>query len=292
MFTMRIRPASVPASLLGMLLIASSAPAQNEGAPVLRTGDFRGVWHGTQVIFSVQQVHANDTFDGVAEVTEGRYKGIKFGFHGKIARDRSLVVTRHIAGDTQVAQTGPPTTTTGGVIWTGETKGFALDGSWPFRLTIPPADAPAADARVNKRQELDRQIRSEIAAILPDRTWTIEQVRLKSDPGQFLEGIGGGERRKIEITLRDRQGMMAEAHCGLYGGMFVKGAGEWIIYVSLFRPKTEDREFRWLLGIERCTTPQEKVSGELAGEQKYVSFLRGLGQIVKKHENAYLDVEK
>lgn len=119
--------------------LASSSTGWAEEIPAIQTGDYAGVWTGYKTAFSVQEVHDNDTFDGVAEHQDGPFKGIKFGFHGKIAKDGSLVVTRYVAGDKQVAKAGPPKVADGQAVWSAETKGVGIpeEGSWPFSLTIP-----------------------------------------------------------------------------------------------------------------------------------------------------------
>jgi hypothetical protein len=121
-----------------LLPALATVTAQDRG-PVIRKGDFDGLWTGTKTKFSVQEVHDNDTFDGVAELLEGPFAGIKFGFHGKLGKDGSLVVTRYVAGDTQVARVGPPRVADGHHVWAGETKGVGIpEGpSWPFELRVP-----------------------------------------------------------------------------------------------------------------------------------------------------------
>jgi hypothetical protein len=49
------------------------------------------------------------------------------------------VVTRHVAGDTQVARVAPPKVIEGQTVWAGETTGVGLPegASWPFELRIP-----------------------------------------------------------------------------------------------------------------------------------------------------------
>ena len=123
---------------VGLLAADPLGSAQDRG-PVIRKGDFDGLWHGTKTKFGVQQVHDNDTWDGVAEFAEGRYAGIKFGVHGKVEKDGSMVVTRYVAGDTQVARVGPPRVEGGHHVWSGETRGLGLpEGApWPFELRIP-----------------------------------------------------------------------------------------------------------------------------------------------------------
>jgi hypothetical protein len=207
MFNLQSRLASALATLVAVLLITPlPARAQDNGASVIRTGDFFGVWHGTQVIFSIQQVHANDTFDGVAEVIEGRYKGIKFGFHGKTGKDKSLVVTRHVAGDTQVAQTGPPKTTQEETIWTGDTKGFALNGqSWPFSMTIP-------STAERHRQLLQQQIALLKTAIQQDEDFIVKA------------SVGAGIFSTLGEAL-DAYGKSSDKPGDAFWGRIAKGAG-------------------------------------------------------------------
>src|SRR5215210_5097195 len=102
------RPLALLAFVLVCLLAAGPSGSAQDRGPVIRKGDFDGLWTDTKTKFSVQEVHGNDTFDGVAELLEGPFAGIKFGFHGKVAKDGSMVVTRYVAGDTQVARVGPP----------------------------------------------------------------------------------------------------------------------------------------------------------------------------------------
>lgn len=121
-----------------LLLFISAAQAQAPQKSVVPKGSFRGLWAGHRVVFNIQQVHKN-TFDGIAEHVEGRFKGLKFGIHGKLSKDRSLVMTRYVAGDTQIARSGPPRSGDGQLTWLAETNGFGIpeEGSWLFRLSIP-----------------------------------------------------------------------------------------------------------------------------------------------------------
>jgi len=125
-------------ALAALLVLAGWAPAQDK-APAVRVGEFDGLWHGAKVKYSIQQVHDNNTFDGIAEFADGRYAGLKFGIHGRLDKDGSLVATRYVAGDTQVARVGPPRLVDGQLVWQGETTGVGLPegASWPFELRVP-----------------------------------------------------------------------------------------------------------------------------------------------------------
>ena len=134
-----LRPPVLATALLALAWWAAAPTVAQDTGPGVRTGDFDGLWHGAKVKFSIQQVHPNNTFDGIAEFANGRYAGLKFGIHGRLDKDGSLVATRYVAGDTQVARVGPPRLVDGQFVWQGETTGVGLpDGaSWPFELRIP-----------------------------------------------------------------------------------------------------------------------------------------------------------
>ena len=132
-------------SIVIMTLVAAightalpAAIAQDKPA-VIRKGEFDGQWHGMRVKFNIQEAHANNTFDGIAEVAEGANAGLKFGIHGRLDKDNALVVMRYVAGDFQVARVGPPQVVDGTLIWRGETSGVGLrEGvTWAFELRVP-----------------------------------------------------------------------------------------------------------------------------------------------------------
>lgn len=106
---------------------------------LLRVGDFEGFWHD-KAKFSIQQVHPNGTFDGIAEFTGGRFVGLKFGISGRVGKEGELTITRHVMGDVQVAQTlAPKLSDDQSKNWSGTIKGIGLhpSGLTPFQLTIP-----------------------------------------------------------------------------------------------------------------------------------------------------------
>ena len=130
---------------LVLLLVATNvsiARAQSlagDGDTVIRAGEFYGTWTGYSTTFSIQEVHGNGTFDGIAEFTGGPHKGTKFGFQGKFGKNQSLVVTRFVAGDFQVARAGIPKVSDGKYTWSAITRGVGIpeNASLPFSLTIP-----------------------------------------------------------------------------------------------------------------------------------------------------------
>jgi hypothetical protein len=126
---------------LGLLWLTAVVWAQpdTKGESPIRTGEFRGLWARHPAVFSIELVHDNGTFDGVAVHADGPFKGIKFGFHGKIEKDQSITITRHVAGEKQTARAAAPRLDKGNLVWSAETTGFGVpkEGSWPFVLVIP-----------------------------------------------------------------------------------------------------------------------------------------------------------
>lgn len=118
--------------------VCRTVSAQDKG-PILRTGDFDGLWHGRKIKFSIQEVYEHGKLaDGVAQITEKPDLGLKFGVHFRLGRDNSLVVTRYVAGDTQVSRCGPPKVIEGHYVWEGVTRGYGQpeDIKPPFKLTM------------------------------------------------------------------------------------------------------------------------------------------------------------
>lgn len=159
---------------------------------------------------------------------------------------------------------------------------------------IAPFPQPTGDAKTRRRQEFDQSVRREVAGILPDATWKVESVKLLSDQGGFLEGIGRlGPAPKITITAISG-GMTAKASSEEVKPLGSNSPGRQVITAQLFYQPPGSRDTQ-LLFIDECTTPREKVARtgkSFAAEQTYLTFLRALARIVKKHEDRYLDFLK
>jgi hypothetical protein len=116
-----------------------SVCAQDD-AGLFRAGEFDGRWHGYKAKFSIQEVHDTGLWDGIGEFLEGPKKGIKFGIAAQVHKeDNSLIITRHVAGATQVSTAEAPELIDGVYVWKGRTWGVGLKegDDLAFEVRIP-----------------------------------------------------------------------------------------------------------------------------------------------------------
>ena len=65
---------------------------------------------------------------------------MKFGIAGRVGKDGALTITRHVAGEVQVAQTAAPKLNEAQTrVWNGQLNGIGLppNGLAPFQLSVP-----------------------------------------------------------------------------------------------------------------------------------------------------------
>lgn len=134
----RLIPMAVLLAAAYVLSQPHSVCAQ-DAAGLFRKGEFDGMWHGYKAKFSVQEVHDVGLWDGIAEFIEGPKKGIKFGIAAQVYKeDNSLIITRHVAGATQVSKAAAPELIDGVYVWKGKTSGVGIkEGEIAFELSIP-----------------------------------------------------------------------------------------------------------------------------------------------------------
>ena len=124
-------------SVVLVSLIPSPAAAQQKAASIAK-GEYPGTWVDCKVRYTIEEVHDETHFDGIAEFLED-YDRIKFGIHGAFGKDGSLVLTRYTWGSSQVGRSAGPKITGERRIYSGPVKGIGVgdEGKLSFEIRLP-----------------------------------------------------------------------------------------------------------------------------------------------------------
>src|SRR4051794_6164231 len=114
-------------------------PSDSEPTQMLRKGSFQGRFAGFKTRYDMEETPSRGTFNGVAELLDGPFKGTEFGHSGSVSTNGALTLTRVVSpGAEQVATAGAPKVVARNFVWRGLTKGTGLPPEGlPFLLTVP-----------------------------------------------------------------------------------------------------------------------------------------------------------